>query len=162
MALIALFFAHLFAYLTNNLANFFIILLLLNESAVVLMDFMKMNNEKENKKYIHKNKNEIKNDRKKNFGSLKKITFDEDEKEYLIDENKYYRGKKCIMRWIWFILFWYFFSIFKDNLFNFIKYLEYSKDIDLDSQEKNIKIWTGVVNSLLVIPKFLIVFYLTC
>ena len=162
MALIALFFAHLFAYLTNNLANFFIILLLLNESAVVLMDFMKMNNEKENKKYIHKNKNEIKNDRKKNFGSLKKITFDEDEKEYLIDENKYYRGKKCIMRWIWFILFWYFFPIFKDNLFNFIKYLEYSKDIDLDSQEKNIKIWTGVVNSLLVIPKFLIVFYLTC
>ena len=87
---------------------------------------------------------------------------DEEEKEYLIDENKYYRGKKCIIRWIGFILFWYCFPILKDHLFNLIKYLEYSKDIDLDSQEKNIKIWKGVINSLLFIPKILIVIYLTC
>ena len=40
--------------------------------------------------------------------------------------------------------------------------MEYSKDIDLDSQEKYIKIWTGVINSLLFIPKLLIVIYLTC
>ena len=168
MAIIAIFFAHLFAYLTSNLSNFFIILVLLNESAVVLMDFMKMNDEKNSKKYIYKkiiSKNINKNKgRKSVHEKIKKPNSDDDEneKEYLIDENKYYRGKKCIIRWIGFILYWYFFPILKDNLFNLIKYMEYSKDIDLDSQEKYIKIWTGVINSLLFIPKLLIVIYLTC
>ena len=170
MAIITIFFAHLFVYLTSNLANFFLILLILNESAVVLLDFMKMNDEKNNKKYINKkiiNKNTNKNKGRKSVHVRERImknNFDEDEeeKEYLIDENKYYRGKKCIIRWIGFILFWYCFPILKDHLFNLIKYLEYSKDIDLDSQEKNIKIWKGVINSLLFIPKILIVIYLTC
>ena len=46
-------------------------------------------------------------------------------------------------------------------IFEFIKYREYSKNIDLDIQDKNVKIWTGVANSLLFIPKILIVLYLT-
>ena len=165
MALIAIFFAHLFAYLTNNLANCFIILLLLNESAIVLMDFMKMNDEKDNKKYLDKNilnKSANLRRRKTISADLPKIDYDEDKNEYLIDRGIYYRGKKCVIRWMWFILYWYFFPILKNNLLNLIKYMEYSKDIDLDSQEKNIRIWNGVINSLLVIPKFLIVFYLTC
>ena len=46
-----IFLAHLVAYLTNNLENFFIILLLLNESTIVMIEFMKMDDEK-NKKNI--------------------------------------------------------------------------------------------------------------
>ena len=49
----------------------------------------------------------------------------------------------------------------KGYIFEFIKYREYSKDIDVDLQEKNIKRWIGVVNSLLFLPKLLIVIYLT-
>ena len=169
LALMSIILAHLVAYLTNNLDNFFIILLLLNESTNVLISFMKMDEEKENKKYINKNKPKegLNNNkkRKNNFGMgnyIKKKIYDEEDEEYLIDENKYHRGKKCITRWIGFILFWYFFPMFKKYLYDFIQYWEYSKNIDLEIQEKNVKIWIQVVNSLLVLPKLSIVIYLTC
>ena len=167
MALIGIFFVHLIAYFTNNLANFIIILLLLNESTVILMDLMKMEEEKSNKKYIkkiipQKYSNLKKNSEKNNESKIEeKKTIEEINEEYLIDESKYHRGKKCIMRWIGFIIFWYFSPILKENLFNFIKYLEYSKDIDLIEQEKNIQIWTGVIKSLLSIPKLIVIIYLT-
>ena len=50
----------------------------------------------------------------------------------------------------------------KKYLYNFIEYWEYSKNNDLDTQEKKIKIWIGLLNSLLFVPKLLIVIYLTC
>jgi hypothetical protein len=166
IALAGIILAHLIAYLTNNLENFFIILLILNESVNVLISFMKMDEEKESKKYIKTNHKNIKNYKRKNtFGMgnyMKQKTYDEEDEEYLIDENKYHRGKKCITRWIGFLLFWYFFPMIKRYLFNFIEYWESSKNIDLELQEKKIKIWTGVVNSLLFFPKLLIVIYLTC
>ena len=167
MALIGIFFVHLIAYFTNNLANFIIILLLLNESTIILMDLMKMEEEKSNKKYFKKiipqkysNKKENSEKNKENKIEEKK-KIDEINEEYFIDEIKYHRGKKCIMRWIGFIIFWYFSPILKENLFNFIKYLEYSKDIDLIEQEKNIQMWTGVIKSLLSIPKLIVLIYLT-
>ena len=47
-------------------------------------------------------------------------------------------------------------------LIEFIKYWEYSKNyLDYETQEKNVKNNIAVVNHLLVIPKLLIVFYLT-
>ena len=168
MALIGICLAHIIAYLTNNLENFFIILLLLNESTIVLNDFRKMDEEKGIKKYINKNKsktNEVRTGKRKNdFGMgnyIQKKIFDEDDEEYLIDKKKHHRGKKCLLRWIGFLLFWYFFPMIKKYIFNFIEYWEYSKTIDLEIQENNIKIWTGIVNYLLVFPKLLIVIYLT-
>ena len=92
---------------------------------------------------------------------ISKKNIDEDDEEYLIDKKKHHRGKKCLKRWRGFILFWYFFPMIKGYIFEFIKYREYSKDIDVDLQEKNIKRWIGVVNSLLLLPKLLIVIYLT-
>ena len=162
--------AHIIAYLTNNLENFFIILLLLNESTIVLNDFRKMDDEKETKEYIKKNKSKKNNEertgkRKSDFGMgtyiQKKNSIEEDE-EYLIDKKKHHRGKKCLLRWIGFLLSWYFFPMIKKYLFNFIQYWEYTKNNDdLELIEKNIKIWTGIVNYLLVFPKLLIVIYLT-
>ncbi len=167
IALAGIILAHFIAYLTNNLEYFFIILLLLNESTNVLIAFMKMDEEKGNKKYINNNNinNNINNKRKNNFGIVnyyKKKTLDEENEDYLFDENKYHRGKKCITRWIGFLLFWYFFPMIKKYLYNFIEYWEYSKNNDLDTQEKKIKIWIGLLNSLLFVPKLLIVIYLTC
>ena len=92
---------------------------------------------------------------------MRNKTMDEEDEEYLIDEKNYHRGKKCILRWMGFIIFWYFFPLLKNNIFDFIKYMEYNKDIDLDKQEKNIQIWIRIVNSLLDIPKLLIIIYLT-
>jgi hypothetical protein len=165
MTLMGICFAHLIAYFTNNLENFFIILLLLNESTIVLNEFRKMDLEKANKNYINERKStRIRNGRRNNdFGMgnyIQNQNHIEDDDEYLKDKKKHHRGKKCITRWIGFILFWYFFPIIKNYIFNYIKYKEFSKDIDIDSQEKNIKIWMGVVNSLLFFPKLLIVIYL--
>ena len=168
MSLIGIFIAHLIAYLTNNLENFFIILLLLNESVIILNDFRKMDIEKANKKYINKNTiltNVIRHGKKRSsdfgMGKYKITNLDEEDEEYLIDKKKHHRGKKCLIRWTCFLLFWYFFPMVKKLIYNFIEYTEYSKNIDVDLQEKNIKIWIGVVNSLLLIPKLLIVIYLT-
>ena len=134
MAIMAIFLAHLLAYFTNNLENFFIILLLLNESTIVLIDFMRMDDEKENKKYLNKDKNKDTNRRhkrrKSDFGIIKKKILDEDDDEYLIDENKFHRGKKCITRWMGFILFWYFYPKIKAYIYDFIRYRQYSKNID--------------------------------
>ena len=169
LTLMGIFLSHLIASLTNNLENFFIILLLLNESTIVLNNFRKMNEEKELKRYIYKNK--LKN--KKARGVKKKSDFgmgnyinnknsDEEDDEYLKDKKNHHRGKKCVSRWIGFILFWYFFPMISEYLIEFIKYWEYSKNyLDYETQEKNIKNNIGVVNSLLVIPKLLIVFYIT-
>lgn len=167
LAIMGILLAHLIAYLTNNLENFFIILLLLNESTIVLVEFMKMDDEKDKKRYLKNNrpKNNVMrghSKRKSDFGIIQKRTFEEEDEEYLIDENKYHRGKKCINRWIGFILFWYFYPMIKQYIYDFIKYRQYSKDIDIELQEKNIKIWIGIVNSLFLIPKLLIVIYLTC
>ena len=166
MALIAIFFVHLIGYLTNNLANFLIILLLVNESTIILMDLMKMEEEKGNKKYVNnigEYRSLFRNGRRKSdFGIIHKKNNDVDNNEYLIDENRYNRGKKCILRWIGFIFFWYFFPFLKNNLFDYIRYIEYSKDIDLEKQEKNIHIWIRVINSLLGIPKLIVIIYLTC
>lgn len=170
ITLMGIILAHLIAFFTNNLEFFFIILLLLNESTIVLNEFRKMDDEKGNKKYINKNKikkNNIKNGKRKtDFGMGKyrqkmKLDEDDDDDEYLRDKKKHHRGKKCLTRWIGFMLFWYFFPIIKKYIISFIKYREYSKNIELDIQEKNVKIWTGVANSLLFIPKILIVLYLT-
>ena len=165
MALIAIFLFHLFGYLTHNFFNFLIFLILLNESTIILMDFMKMEKEKENKKYYKKIISEISinkhNKKKSDTNVMRNKTMDEEDEEYLIDEKNYHRGKKCILRWMGFIIFWYFFPLLKNNIFDFIKYMEYNKDIDLDKQEKNIQIWIRIVNSLLDIPKLLIIIYLT-
>ena len=161
--------SHSVAFYTNNLENFFIILLLLNESIIVLNDFRKMNEEKAHKKYIYKNK--IKNRtargalRKNDFGMgnyINNKNNDEEDDEYLKDKKKHHRGQKCVRRWIGFMLFWYFFPMISRYLIEFIKYWEYSKNyLDYETQEKNVKNNIAVVNHLLVIPKLLIVFYLT-
>ena len=163
LTLMGIFLAHLIAFLTNNLENFFIILLLLNESTIVLNDFRKMNEEKNHKKYIYKNK--LKNKRKTDFGMgnyINQTNSDEDDDEYLKDKKKHHRGKKCVNRWIGFMLFWYFFPMISKYLIEFIKYWEFSKNyLDYETQEKNVKNNIGIVNSLLIIPKLLIVIYLT-
>ena len=165
ITLMGILLAHFVSYFTSNLANFLIIILLLNESTIVLLELMKMEDEKKNKMYLNKNNvNKIiaeNNKRKSEDGIIAKKMFDEIEDEYFNDENKYNRGKKCILRWIGFLLFWYFFPVLSNGIFQSIKYLEFTKDIDIDSQEKNIQIWTGVLTSLLAIAKILIVIYLT-
>ena len=165
MALIAIFLFHLFGYLTHNFFNFLIFLILLNESTIILMDFMKMENEKENKKYYKKIISEINsnkhNKKKSDVNILNNIILNEEDEEYSVDEKNYHRGKKCIRRWMGFIIFWYFFPLLKKNVFDFIKYMEYNKDIDLDRQEKNIHLWIRIMNSLLNIPELLIIIYLT-
>ena len=164
VALMGIILAHLVAYFTKNLEFFFIILLLLNESTIVLIDFMKMDNEKNDKKYIHKNKMQLQSKRKSafTFGQYKSTKIiDEEDEDYLLDKKKHKRGKKCITRWIGFIFFWYFFPMIKEYILDFIKYRAHMSNIDFNDQETKIKIWTGVVNSLLFIPKLSIVVYLT-
>lgn len=164
IVLIGIILVHLFAYFSNNLDNLFIILLLLNESTIVLFDFMKMDDEKNNKKYkqkIYKN-SLIKNNRRKSLEIKTNNTFDEEEDEYLIDLNKYNRGKKCIVRWIGFIIFWYFSPIVKELFYNFIIYWKGDEiNNDTNSPEYKISIFRRIINSLLLIPKLLIIIYLT-
>ena len=113
MTLIGIFFVHIIGYLTNNLANFLIILLLMNESTIILMDLMKMEEEKDSKKYIQnigKPRSVYRSIRRKSDLGIthmekNKEVNDVDNNEYLIDENRYKRGKKCILRWIGFIIF---------------------------------------------------------
>ena len=154
MAVLAIFFAHLIAYFTNNLENFLIIILLLNESTAVLIDLMEMGDKKDDKNYNKNNK-----DNKKKKEKEKICNHNE---EYLIDKYKYFRGKKCAVRWIGFIIFWYFFPLIKTFLFDLIGYLQYNKNDNLEQKEKNVKIWIGIINSLLIFPKLIIIIYITC
>ena len=163
IALIGIILVHLLAYFTNNLDNLFIILLLLNESTIVLFDFMKMDDEKSNKKYKQKNyKSTLQKNKKRKTDFVKaNNTFDEEEDEYLIDENKYHRGKKCIVRWIGFIIYWYFSPIVRELLDTFVNYWTNNKKDDVDLHEKNINILRGIINSLILIHKLLVIIYLT-
>ena len=163
IVLIGIILVHLFGYFTNNLDNLFIILLLLNESTIVLFDFMKMDDEKNNKKYLHKtNKKKLRKDMKRKTEiNIRSNTFDEEEEEYLIDENKYKRGKKCIVRWIGFIIYWYFSPVIKELFFSFISRWKRADDNDINLHEKNMSILSGIIRSLMLIPKLLIIIYLT-
>ena len=163
IALIGIILVHIFAYFTNNLDYLFIIILLLNESTIVLFDFMKMDDEKENKKYLKKEKKDItiKKNRRKSDMSTYNNTFNEEEVEYLIDENKYNRGKKCIVRWIGFIIFWYFFPVITDFFYNYLNSWKNKENDNGDnSQEKVISLWRGIVKSLKLIPRLIIIVYL--
>ena len=126
---------------------------------------MKMDDEKENKKY--KQKKNYKDNNKKNIKKIKtdfgksNNTFDEEEVEYLIDENKYKRGKKCIIRWIGFIIYWYFSPIARELFYNFVEYWKGNEIDDDNLPEKKISILRGIINSLLLIPKLLVIIYLT-
>ena len=164
IALIGIISVHIFAYFTSSLANLFIIVLLLNETTIVLFDFMKMDDEKGNKKYLKKEKRELplkKNRRKSESLNYNNNTFNEEEEEYFIDENKYKRGKKCIVRWIGFIIFWYFSPLIKELFYNYIHRWKNDEISDNSSQENIINIWRGIVNSLKLIPKLIIIIYLT-
>jgi hypothetical protein len=118
IVLICIILVHLFGYFTNNLDNLFISLLLLNESTIVLFDFMKMDDEKKNKKYLKKivktKKNSVMEKRRSDVNRNNNL-INEEEDEYLLDLNKYHRGKKCIVRWIGFIIFWYFSPMIKEQ-----------------------------------------------
>ena len=163
ITLIGIILVHLFGYFTNNLDNLFIIILLLNESTIVLLDFMKMDDDRNNKKYLQKDKKGYKRKyiRRKSEVQKNNNTFEEDEVEYLMDENKYYRGKKCIVRWIGFIIFWYFSPMIKEFIFSYSPRWK-SNDNNEDSlPEKNNRILSGIINSLMFIPKLLIIIYLT-
>ena len=152
---------HLFGYFTDNLDNLFILLLLLNESTIVLFDFMRMDDEKNNKKYLRKNsvKEKIgKTDFNKNKNNK---TIDEEEDEYLIDLNKYNRGKKCIVRWIGFIIFWYFSPIVKESIFYYVSLWSGSENNEINTPRKKIDILKGIINTLMLITKLLILVYLT-
>ena len=163
IAIIGIILVHIFAYFTNNLENLFIILLLLNESTIVLFDFMKMDDEKDNKKYLKKSKKDMsmKKNRKKSDTSIYNNTFNEEEEEYLIDENKYNRGKKCIVRWIGFIIFWYFSPLIKGFFYTYMIRFKNDENHENNSPEKVISIWRGIINSLKLIPKLIIIVYLT-
>ena len=162
VALMGIILVHLFAYFTNNLDNLFIILLLLNESTIVLFDFMKMDDEKENKKYKKKNYKKLQREvKRKSDVTRSSTTFDEEEDEYLIDENKYNRGKKCIVRWIGFIFYGYFSPSTRELFDNFF---EYWKGNEIDEENlpgQKINILRGILNSLMLIVKLLIIVYLT-
>ena len=162
ITLIGIILVHLFAYFTNNLDNLFIIVLLLNESSIVLFDFMKMDDEKKKKKYLQKNyKSSLHKERRNSLLMRANNTFDEEEEEYLIDENKYNRGKKCIIRWIGFIFYWYFSPIAIKLFYNFVSYWK-GDGINVENlPEKRINILRGIINSLLLIPKLLVIIYLT-
>ena len=162
ITLIGIILVHLFAYFTNNLDNLFIILLLLNESSIVLFDFMKMDDEKKKKKYLLKNyKPTLQKERRKSALMRSNNTFDEEEEEYLIDENKYNRGKKCIIRWIGFIFYWYFSPLAIKLFYNFVAFWKGNEISNENLPEKRINILRGIINSLLLIPKLLVVVYLT-
>jgi hypothetical protein len=162
IALVGIILVHLFAYFTSNLDNLFIILLLLNESTIVLFDFMKMDDEKDNKKYKKKNYKKLQKEIKRKSEYSKSATaFDEEEDEYLIDENKYNRGKKCIVRWIGFIFYWYFSPIARELFDNFIEYWTGNEIDGKNLPEQKINILRGLLNSLMLIAKLLIIVYLT-
>lgn len=159
ITIICIILVHLFGYFTDNLDNLFILLLLLNESTIVLFDFMRMDDEKNNKKYLKKtstNEKIGKSDFNKNNN-----TIDEAEDEYLIDLNKYSRGKKCIVRWIGFIIFWYFSPIVKEFIFYYASLWSGNENNDINSPRKKIDILKGIINSLMLITKLLIIVYLT-
>ena len=172
-----LLFVHLIAFYTNNLGYFSIILLLLNESVVILSDFMTMNEEKEKKKYIKNQliikksnnseinaKNKYYKRRKSTNTNYKNYQKDEEaEEEYLKDEMKFLRGKKCIKRWIGFIVFWYFFPIISDFIIKSVIYLNYGEEGNkiVADDDKNKNMLLGIINTLLFIPKLLIIIYLT-
>jgi hypothetical protein len=162
VALMGIILVHLFAYFTNNLDNLFIILLLLNESTIVLFDFMKMDDEKENKKYKKKNYKKLQREvKRKSDVTRSSTTFDEEEDEYLIDENKYNRGKKCIVRWIGFIFYWYFSPITRELFDNFFEYWKGNEINEENLPGQKINILRGILNSLMLIVKLLIIVYLT-
>ena len=134
ITIICIILVHLFGYFTDNLDNLFILLLLLNESTIVLFDFMRMDDEKNNKKYLKKtstNEKIGKSDFNKNNN-----TIDEAEDEYLIDLNKYSRGKKCIVRWIGFIIFWYFSPIVKEFIFYYASLWSGNENNDIKKKKK--------------------------
>ena len=163
IVLICIILVHLFGYFTNNLDNLFILLLLLNESTIVLFDFMKMDDEKKNKKYLKKivktKKNSVMEKRRSDANRNNNL-INEEEDEYLLDLNKYHRGKKCIVRWIGFIIFWYFSPIVREFLFNCFSHNSGNENNDSTSG-KNIGILKGIINSLMLISKLLIIVYLT-
>ena len=176
VGLLLLLFVHLIAFYTNNLGYFSIILLLLNESVVILSDFMTMNEEKEQRKYIKNKlitkksnnseintKNKYYSRRKSSSITYKNYKKDEEvEEEYLKDEMKFLRGKKCIKRWIGFIVFWYFFPILSDFVIKSVMYLNYGRSgYIIADDDKNKNMLLGIINTLLFIQKLLIIIYLT-
>ena len=152
---------HLFGYYTDNLDNLFILLSLLNESTIVLFDFMRMDDEKNNKKYLRKNSAKEKIGKTGFNKNKNNKTIDEEEDEYLIDLNKYNRGKKCIVRWIGFIIFWYFSPIVKEYIFYYVSLLSGSENNDINIPRRKIDFLNGIIKSLMLITKLLIIIYLT-
>ena len=64
------------------------------------------------------------------------------------------------MRWIGFIIFWYFSPIVREFLFNCFSHNSGNENNDSTSG-KNIGILKGIINSLMLISKLLIIVYLT-
>ena len=117
---------------------------------------------KRKKKYLLKNyKPTLQKERRKSALMRSNNTFDEEEEEYLIDENKYNRGKKCIIRWIGFIFYWYFSPLAIKLFYNFVAFWKGNEISNENLPEKRINILRGIINSLLLIPKLLVVVYLT-
>ena len=65
------------------------------------------------------------------------------------------------MRWIGFIIFWYFSPLIKELFYNYIHRWKNDEISDNSSQENIINIWRGILNSLKLIPKLIIIIYLT-
>jgi len=110
--------------------NFFIVVLLINESVVILGKFLKMKERKENKLDYTDSDEKSESD-----------SDSDNEREELL----YKRGKKCLRRWMIFIIYHYLFPIISSYILLFIE----NKEL------------YSIAKYTLVIPKILVALWLT-
>ena len=79
---------HFVAIFFFEFENFFIVVLLINESFIILGKFLKMKERKENKL---------------DFSDSEDLNESDSDSEYEREERLFKRGKKCLKRWIVFI-----------------------------------------------------------
>ena len=120
---------HFVAIFFFEFENFFIVVLLINESFIILGKFLKMKERKENKL---------------DFSDSEDLNESDSDSEYEREERLFKRGKKCLKRWIVYIIYHYLFNKVSDYI--------------LLSFDKKYYILTKYS---LLIPKILIVLWLT-
>ena len=110
--------------------NFFIVVLLINESVVILGKFLKMKERKENKL---------------DYTDSDEKSESDSDSDNVREELLYKRGKKCLRRWMIFIIYHYLFPIISSYILNII----HNKEL------------YSIAKYCLIIPKFLFALLLT-
>jgi len=125
-----MFIIHVIVIFFFDFENFFIVVLLINESVIILGKFLKMKERKENKLDYSDSEEQS------------EIDSDSDNER---EEMLYKKGKKCIRRWMIFIIYHYLFPIISSYILNII----------------NNKELYSIAKYCLIIPKFLFALLLT-